>query len=42
MIADRKSGNLIDHTKVHGVNYEGKYFKTRGPLNSGPVHRAGR
>ncbi len=36
MIADRKSGNLIDHTKVHAVNYEGKYFKTRGPLNSGP------
>src|ERR1700757_2281805 len=36
IIADRKSGVLVDHTKVHGVNYEGKYFKTRGPLNSGP------
>ncbi len=36
IIADRKSGNLIDHTKVHGVNYAGKYFQTRGPLNSGP------
>ncbi len=32
IIADRKSGVLIDHTKVHGVNYEGKFFKTRGPL----------
>src|SRR5215218_3179581 len=25
IIADRKSGVLVDHTKVHGVNYEGKY-----------------
>jgi FMN-dependent oxidoreductase (nitrilotriacetate monooxygenase family) len=36
MLADRHSGVLVDHTKVHGVNFEGKYFKTRGPLNSGP------
>jgi len=36
IVADHKSGVLVDHTKVHGVNYEGKYFKTRGPLNSGP------
>ena len=35
-VADDDSGILIDHTKVHAVNYEGKYFKTRGPLNSGP------
>jgi alkanesulfonate monooxygenase SsuD/methylene tetrahydromethanopterin reductase-like flavin-dependent oxidoreductase (luciferase family) len=36
IIADRHSGVLVDHTKVHAVNFEGKYFKTRGPLNSGP------
>jgi FMN-dependent oxidoreductase (nitrilotriacetate monooxygenase family) len=36
IIADRHSGFLVDHTKVHAVNFEGKYFKTRGPLNSGP------
>src|SRR5882757_5769119 len=36
IIADRKSGVLVDHTKVHGANFEGRYFKTRGPLNSGP------
>jgi FMN-dependent oxidoreductase (nitrilotriacetate monooxygenase family) len=36
IIADRKSGVLVDPTKVHAVNYEGKYFKTRGPLNAGP------
>jgi FMN-dependent oxidoreductase (nitrilotriacetate monooxygenase family) len=36
IVADRHSGVLVDHTKVHAVNFEGKYFKTRGPLNSGP------
>jgi FMN-dependent oxidoreductase (nitrilotriacetate monooxygenase family) len=36
IIADRNNGILVDHTKVHAVNFEGKYFKTRGPLNSGP------
>jgi len=37
IIADRKTGVLVDHTKVHAINYNGKYFKTRGPLNSGPA-----
>ncbi len=36
IIADRKSGVLVDPAKVHAVNYRGKYFQTRGPLNSGP------
>jgi FMN-dependent oxidoreductase (nitrilotriacetate monooxygenase family) len=36
IIADRDSGVLVDHTKVHAVNYEGRFYKTRGPLNSGP------
>lgn len=35
-IMDRARGILVDHTKVHGVNFEGTYFRTRGPLNSGP------
>jgi FMN-dependent oxidoreductase (nitrilotriacetate monooxygenase family) len=37
IVADRKAGTLVDPSKVHAVNYEGKYFKTRGPLNSGPA-----
>jgi FMN-dependent oxidoreductase (nitrilotriacetate monooxygenase family) len=37
IIADRASGVLVDPGKVHAVNYEGKFFKTRGPLNSGPA-----
>ena len=36
IIADRDRGVLVDHTKVHAVNHEGRFFKTRGPLNSGP------
>jgi FMN-dependent oxidoreductase (nitrilotriacetate monooxygenase family) len=36
ILADTDSGVLVDHTKVHAVNFEGKWFKTRGPLNSGP------
>jgi alkanesulfonate monooxygenase SsuD/methylene tetrahydromethanopterin reductase-like flavin-dependent oxidoreductase (luciferase family) len=37
IVADRKKGVLVDHTKVHAVNYNGKYFRARGPLNSGPA-----
>jgi len=37
IIADRHSGVLVDPSKVHAVNHEGRFFKTRGPLNSGPA-----
>jgi FMN-dependent oxidoreductase (nitrilotriacetate monooxygenase family) len=37
MLADTESGVLIDHTKVHAVNHEGRFYKSRGPLNSGPA-----
>jgi FMN-dependent oxidoreductase (nitrilotriacetate monooxygenase family) len=33
VVADRESGVLADHTKVHPIHHEGKYFKVRGPLN---------
>src|SRR5271166_97271 len=36
IIADTETGVLVDHTKVHPVNFEGRWYKTRGPLNSGP------
>jgi len=36
IVADRESGVLIDHTKVHAIDYEGKFYKSRGPLTSGP------
>jgi FMN-dependent oxidoreductase (nitrilotriacetate monooxygenase family) len=36
IVADRKSGVLIDHEKVHLIDYEGQFYRCRGPLNSGP------
>ena len=36
IVADRNSGILVDAAKVHAVNHEGRFYKTRGPLNSGP------
>jgi FMN-dependent oxidoreductase (nitrilotriacetate monooxygenase family) len=36
-LADRDSETLVDASKVHAVNFEGKWFKTRGPLNVGPL-----
>ena len=34
--ADAETGVLVDHTKVHAVDFEGRWFRTHGPLNSGP------
>jgi FMN-dependent oxidoreductase (nitrilotriacetate monooxygenase family) len=33
IVADRETGYYADHTKVHPIHHEGKYFKVRGPLN---------
>ena len=33
---DRLTGTYANHTKVHTVDFEGKYFKSRGPLNTAP------
>ncbi len=32
LILDRVNGRFADGSKVHEVNYDGKYYKTRGPL----------
>jgi FMN-dependent oxidoreductase (nitrilotriacetate monooxygenase family) len=37
IVADRKTGVLIDPEKVHTIDYEGQYYRSRGPLNSGPA-----
>jgi FMN-dependent oxidoreductase (nitrilotriacetate monooxygenase family) len=37
IIADRQNGVLVDPAKVHGVHYEGQFYRSRGPLNSGPA-----
>ena len=36
LVADTDSGMLVDHTKVHQIDFTGKYYTVRGPLNSGP------
>jgi FMN-dependent oxidoreductase (nitrilotriacetate monooxygenase family) len=36
VVLDRETGTYADHTKVHPINFEGKYFKSRGPLNTQP------
>jgi alkanesulfonate monooxygenase SsuD/methylene tetrahydromethanopterin reductase-like flavin-dependent oxidoreductase (luciferase family) len=41
VLVDQDEPRYADHTKVHPVDFEGKYFKTRGPLNTipGPQRR---
>ena len=34
VVKDRERGIYADHTKIHPINFEGKYFKCRGPLNT--------
>jgi len=36
VVGDADTPMYADHTKVHTVDFEGKYFKTRGPLNTSP------
>ena len=36
ILADEETGVLVDHTKVHAVDFVGKWYRTHGPLNSGP------
>jgi FMN-dependent oxidoreductase (nitrilotriacetate monooxygenase family) len=36
IVADHQSGVLIDHTKVHTIDFKGEFYASRGPLNSGP------
>ena len=37
IVADRKTGVLIDPAKVHTVDHKGRFYSSRGPLNSGPA-----
>jgi hypothetical protein len=37
IVADPTTGVFADHTKVHRLDFVGKYFSSRGPLNSGPA-----
>lgn len=34
VVLDRARGIYADHTKVHRIDHEGRFFKCRGPLNT--------
>ena len=36
VVMDRERGVYVDGTKVHTVDFDGQYFKSRGPLNVVP------
>jgi FMN-dependent oxidoreductase (nitrilotriacetate monooxygenase family) len=36
IVADRRTGVLIEPERVHTIDYHGRYYSSRGPLNSGP------
>jgi FMN-dependent oxidoreductase (nitrilotriacetate monooxygenase family) len=36
VVLDRKTGTYADYTKVRPINFVGKYYKCRGPLNCVP------
>jgi FMN-dependent oxidoreductase (nitrilotriacetate monooxygenase family) len=41
LVHDQDAPRYADHTKVHSIDFEGKYFRCRGPLNTipGPQRR---
>jgi alkanesulfonate monooxygenase SsuD/methylene tetrahydromethanopterin reductase-like flavin-dependent oxidoreductase (luciferase family) len=36
VVADANSGMFADPSKVHPINFEGRFYKCRGPLNTAP------
>jgi FMN-dependent oxidoreductase (nitrilotriacetate monooxygenase family) len=36
IVMDHETGYYADYTKVHAINYEGRYFSCRGPLTTAP------
>lgn len=37
IVCDQEAGIFADHTKVHRTDFRGKWYASRGPLNSGPL-----
>jgi FMN-dependent oxidoreductase (nitrilotriacetate monooxygenase family) len=36
VVRDRETGTYADYTKVHTIDFEGTYYRSRGPLNTAP------
>lgn len=37
IVLDAERGIYADHTKVNPIDFEGKYYRSRGPLNTAPM-----
>jgi FMN-dependent oxidoreductase (nitrilotriacetate monooxygenase family) len=37
LVMDTATGTYVDHTKVHPINFQGRWFSSRGPLNTLPM-----
>ncbi len=36
IVADSRTGVFADHRKIHPIHHEGRFYKSRGPLNTAP------
>ena len=36
IVANPETGVFADHNKIHPIHYEGRFYKSRGPLNTAP------
>ena len=36
VVADPETGVFADHTKINPIHFEGRFYKSRGPLNTAP------
>jgi alkanesulfonate monooxygenase SsuD/methylene tetrahydromethanopterin reductase-like flavin-dependent oxidoreductase (luciferase family) len=36
IVANPETGVFADYTKIHPINFEGRFYKCRGPLNTAP------
>jgi len=36
IVANPDTGVFADHTKIHPIHFEGRFYKSRGPLNTAP------
>jgi FMN-dependent oxidoreductase (nitrilotriacetate monooxygenase family) len=37
IVMDRETGTFADHTKIHPIEFEGRFYRSRGPLNVAPA-----
>ena len=37
IVADPETGLLVDHAKVRQIDFKGRFYASRGPLNAGPA-----